>query len=55
MPSERHQLKIESAHVHQLLCSLCKVRVMILAMMIIIIIIMTTLIMIMFRMVRTVL
>lgn len=25
MPSERHQLKTEFAHVHQLLCSLCKI------------------------------
>ena len=29
MPSERHQLKTESAHVYQLLCSLCKVRLFI--------------------------
>ena len=33
MPSERHQLKTESAHVHQLLCSLCKVRLLIMTIM----------------------
>ena len=63
MPSERHQLKTEFAHVHQLLCSLCKVRLLIVTMMMIItmttimimmIIIMMTIIMMMIIMMTTI-